>query len=93
MVRSELIDGSRNSKKYGMICPFYEMCMRESVDMREDLMAARYCVARQFYQASVVELYGTTYSSCYVGMTRHPEHQSHFTKPKSELRQERKDPI
>jgi hypothetical protein len=23
---------------------------------------------------------------------RHPEHQSHFTKPKSELRQERKDP-
>jgi hypothetical protein len=38
-------------------------------------------------------------SGVYYGRTtpatkaRHPEHQSHFTKPKSELRQERKDPI
>jgi hypothetical protein len=31
--------------------------------------------------------------SCVFDFQRHPEHQSHFTKPKSELRQERKDPI
>jgi hypothetical protein len=31
---------------------------------------------------------GTTGSTT----VRHPEHQSHFLKPKSELRQERKDP-
>jgi hypothetical protein len=29
---------------------------------------------------------------CACTMMRHPEHQSHFTKPKSELRQERTDP-
>jgi hypothetical protein len=34
-----------------------------------------------------------SYRAGQVGTSRHPEHQSHFTKPKSELRQERKDPV
>jgi hypothetical protein len=68
MAMSEMIHGARNSKKYGTICTFCEMCTRKSVDMREDLMAARYFIARQCAPASFVVLYGATYRSCGVGM-------------------------